>query len=86
MWPKNDFTRKMIDFEDFTKIAYECWRLGQINGCQRLLKLAQSPINCTIWSHCPWSTITTAKRASPRKITRKGSNGKMSSLAGIDQN
>ena len=49
---KNDFTRKMIDFITFTKIAQECGRCGQINCCQRLWKVAQSPINCPIWSHC----------------------------------
>ena len=32
----NDFTRKMIYFNTFTKIAYECGRFGQINCCQRL--------------------------------------------------
>ena len=26
--PKNDFTRKMIDFNTFTKIAEECGRFG----------------------------------------------------------
>ena len=31
---KNDFTRKMIDFDNFTKIAQECGRFGQC--CQRL--------------------------------------------------
>ena len=34
--PKNDFTRKMIDFDTFTKIDYECERFGQTNCCQRL--------------------------------------------------
>ena len=34
--PKNDGTRKMTDFDNFTKIALECKRLGQINYCQRL--------------------------------------------------
>ena len=34
--PKNDFTRKVIDLETFTKIALECGRFGQINCCQRL--------------------------------------------------
>ena len=29
--PKNDFTRKMIDFNAFTKIGEECGRFGQIN-------------------------------------------------------
>ena len=35
---KKDFTRKMIDFDTFTKIAGECGRFGQTNCCQRLLK------------------------------------------------
>ena len=47
--PKNDFTRKMIDFDTFTKIAKECGRFGQI--AKGLKKVAQSPINCPIWSH-----------------------------------
>ena len=33
----------MIDFDNFTKIALECERFGQINCCQRLRKVAQSP-------------------------------------------
>ena len=32
----------MIDYDTFTKIAEECGRFGQINCCQRLLKVAQS--------------------------------------------
>ena len=50
--PKNDFTRKINDFETFTKIASECRRFGQINCCQRLWIVAQSAINRPIWSHC----------------------------------
>ena len=34
--PKNDFTRKMKDFNTSTKIAWEYGRFGQINCCQRL--------------------------------------------------
>ena len=49
--PKNEFTRKRIDFDTFTKIALEFGRFGQINCCQRLLKVPQSPINRPIWSH-----------------------------------
>ena len=52
--PQNDFTRNMIDFDTFAKFAYECGRFGQIQCCQRLLKVAQSPINCPIWSHWLW--------------------------------
>ena len=40
----------MINFDTFTKIALECGRFGQVNCCQRLKKLAQSPINRPIWS------------------------------------
>ena len=50
--PKNAFTRKIIDFDTFTKIAEDCERFGQIGCCQRLEKVAQSPINRQIWSHC----------------------------------
>ena len=44
---------KMIsqDFDTITKIAKECWRFGQVKCCQRLWKVAQSPINHQIWSH-----------------------------------
>ena len=34
--PKNDFTRKIKDFDTITKIAQEWGRLGLINCCQRL--------------------------------------------------
>ena len=47
---QNDFTGKLIDFNTFTKIAYECGRFGQINYCQRLQKVAQSAKNRPIWS------------------------------------
>ena len=50
--PKNDFTRKMKDFNKFTKIASECKRFRQIKCCQRLLKVVPNPINRPIWSHC----------------------------------
>ena len=33
---QNDFTRKMKDFNPFTKIALECRRFGQIKCCLRL--------------------------------------------------
>ena len=33
---KNDFTRKIIYFDTYTKIAWEFERFGQINFCQRL--------------------------------------------------
>ena len=39
----------MNDFDIFTKIAKQCGRFREINSCQRLLKLAQSPINRPIW-------------------------------------
>ena len=41
---QNDFTRKIIDFDIFTKNTKECERIGQNNCCQ-------SPINCQILSH-----------------------------------
>ena len=53
--PKNGFTRKLYDFDSFTKIALEWGRLGQINCCQRLEKVAQSLINRQIWSH--WTGV-----------------------------
>ena len=36
---KNDFTRKIIAFDTYTKIALECERFGQINGCKGFKKL-----------------------------------------------
>ena len=48
---QNDFTRKMIDFDTFTKIPYDFGRFVQNNSCQRLLKVAQSAKNRQIWSH-----------------------------------
>ena len=33
---QNDFTRKMIDFDNFRKIAKQCGRFGQINCCLEL--------------------------------------------------
>ena len=43
--PQNDFTRKIKDFDNFSKIAQECSRFGQINCDLRLWKVAQSPNN-----------------------------------------
>jgi len=34
--PKNDFTRKMIDFDTFTKLPKNVGDLGKPNCCQRL--------------------------------------------------
>ena len=39
--PKNDFERKIKDFDTFTEIAKESWRFGQINCCLRLWKVAK---------------------------------------------
>ena len=54
---QNDFTRKIKDFDSFTKIPKECECFGQINCCQKLLKVAQSPINRQIWSHCTYAGV-----------------------------
>ena len=51
--PKNDFTRKVIDFDTFTKIAKECGRFGQINCCPKSNKL---PNLVTIYHF--WRTFT----------------------------
>ena len=55
--PKNDFTRKMKDFDTFTKIALECGQFGLNNCCHRLWKVAQIAINHPIWSHYSDDTI-----------------------------
>ena len=39
---QNDFTRKMTDFDTFTKLLKNVGDWGQINCCQRVLKVAQS--------------------------------------------
>ena len=44
----------MKDFDTFSKIAYKCGWFEQNNCCHRLCKVAQSSINCPIWSHCLW--------------------------------
>ena len=36
---QNDFIRKIIDFDIFTKIAEECGRFWQINCCKGFKKL-----------------------------------------------
>ena len=50
--PKNESTRKMKDFDTYTKITLNGGNLGNKNCCQRLSKVAQSAINRPIWSHC----------------------------------
>ena len=50
--PNDDFTRKVKDFDIFTKIAYNCGQFGQNNCCHMLWKVAQSAKNLPIWSHC----------------------------------
>ena len=51
MLPKNDSTRKMKDFDNFTKFALKCGWFGQNSCCHRLWKVVQSAINHPIWSH-----------------------------------
>ena len=63
--PNNDFTRKMIAFDTFTIISL-CERFGQINCCQRLWKLAQSPINRPIWSF--WLLLPFSHSESVEKV------------------
>ena len=56
----------MIDFDTFTKIAKECRRIGQINCCQRLQKLAQSP-KIAQSGHTAWDGKMTSCLASATK-------------------
>ena len=49
--PKNDLAWKMKAIDTFTKIAIKREQFGQNNCCQMLWKVAQSSINCPIWSH-----------------------------------
>ena len=62
---QNDFIRKMIDFDS------ECGKFGQINCCQRLLKVAQSPINRPIWSHWLRGGFVQIKFEIGRSFSRK---------------
>ena len=44
-------------FTPLQKLHKKCGRFLQNNCCHRLWKVAQSAINCPIWSH--WSVLTT---------------------------
>ena len=48
---KNDFARKMIDFDTFKKLPKNVEDLGKLIVAKGVKKLPQSPINCPIWSH-----------------------------------
>ena len=48
--PKNDFTRKMIDFDTFTKIALEYGDFGKLNVAKAFKKCPKCK-NHQIWSH-----------------------------------
>ena len=51
--PKNDFTRKMKDFDNFTKIALNVGGLGKIivaTGFEKLPKVQKSPDLVTLQS------------------------------------
>ena len=39
----------------------ECGRFGQIHCCHRLWKVAQSPINRSMWSHCQGTIVRASK-------------------------
>ena len=49
--PKMISLEKSLIFTPLKNNSYECRRFGQINFCQRLWNVAQSPINHPIWSH-----------------------------------
>ena len=69
---KKDLTRKVIILTPLQKLPKECGRFGQIDCCQRLQKLDQSPINRPIWSHCLKisSVIQPVVRKGPEEILR----------------
>jgi len=54
--PKNDFTRKSTAFDTFTKMSKNVGDLGKLIVAFGFKKVAQSPINCPIWSHWCHST------------------------------
>ena len=58
--PKTGFTRKMNDYDTFTKIDLEWGRLGQIHCRQRLKKVVQSPKYRPIWSHCRHCSVNSS--------------------------
>ena len=55
---KNDFTIKIKDFDNFTKIALKCEQVSQNNCCHSLWKDAQNAINQPIWSQWTLSIKT----------------------------
>ena len=62
VWPEKSqmsikFVQKWFHYKNdrfwhLNKNCIKCGRFRQINCCERLLKVAQSSINCPIWSHC----------------------------------
>ena len=61
VWPVKScqiFTRKMKDFEAFTKIALQCGWFGQNNCCRRLFKVAQLAINHPILAPFQVATVS----------------------------
>ena len=51
--PKMISLEKLMIMTPLQKLPKNVGDFGKINCCQRLQKLAQSPINRPIWSHCP---------------------------------
>ena len=41
----------------FQKLPKNVGELGKLIAAKGFKKLAQSPINCPIWSHCFWTQI-----------------------------
>ena len=58
-WPKMISLEKWYISTSLQKLPKNVERFGQINCCKRLQKVAQSPINWPIYSHCSWPTIAT---------------------------
>ena len=50
--PKMISLEKLKILTPLQKLPNNLGDLGKINYCQRFWKVAQSPINCPIWSHC----------------------------------
>ena len=59
--------RNIKDFDNFTKIASSVGDLGKIIVATGFEKVAQSPINCPIWSH--WKVDWLVCRSANEKVS-----------------
>ena len=67
--PKIISVEKLKILTPFQKLPMNVGDMDKINCCQRLQKLAQSPINRPIWSHCKLGSIFC--QINPRKLRKR---------------